>query len=200
MMTSQKANQVMAIQEEVGEVLEGSQEDIQGSQNNDQNKGNDGGLPKMTVNFTQVEVQGEIKFKCGACDKMCDKETYIKGHIKRVHMTKKIPAEKRERDKNETEESEGNKIPASQDVMKYVGISGAAEPSIEDVLNYNKPEVTAEVDKTHVEVVEEMDVDKTLKAEIEALKEEVITMKVEMAELKQENETKTELLEAKTGR
>ena len=190
----------MATQEEIVEVLDGSQEEMQGSQNNDQTKevkGNDGGLPKATVTFNQIEVQGEIKFKCGACDKMCDKEPYIKAHIKRVHMTKKIPAEKRERDQNETDEGEGNKKHATQDGMKYVGTSEAADPSIEDVLKYSKPEVTAEVNNTDVDVIEEMGVDK---AEIDAMKVEINTMKVEIAALKQENKTKTDLLEAKTGR
>ena len=188
----------MATNEEIIEGLEEPQGETQGSQNTERIKGNDEGLPKVTYN--QIEVNGEVKFKCGACDKMCDKEPYIKAHIKRVHMSKKTPAEQREREKNETDEGEGSKKTATQEVMNYVGTSDAADPSIEEVLKYSKPEVSAEVKNAEVEVIEEMDEDNVMYAEIEAMKKEINTMKGEMAALKQENETKTEMLEAKTGR
>ena len=54
-----------------------------------------GGLTKVAVSFTQIEVQGEVKFKCDACGKIFDKEPGMKNHI---------TTEKRERDKEENDE------------------------------------------------------------------------------------------------
>ena len=141
----------MASEEEFHEIPEGSQEDVAASQIT--GKSNSGGLAKATVRFTQIEVQGEIKFKCEACDKICDKEPGIKNHITRVHLTKKMQAEKREREKDDADENGVNKKTATQDVLNYVGTSASLTATLDDVLGYKKPEVNAEV----VEVIEKMD-------------------------------------------
>ena len=89
---------------------------------------------------------------------------------------------------------------SNKDGMKNVGTSAKTAISIEDILSYMKPETAAKVDTTAVELAEDMDVDNTCQTLFQAFNGGIKKMKLELATIKQENETKTELLKEKTVR
>ena len=159
--------------------------------------------------FTQVDVDGSKKLKCKFCEKICDKEPAMKSHITKKH-TNVENAKKRKSDRtDEEEEEERKRILTARMMEKYSGEGGSSQPlaNIEDILNYNKKDKTAEKEVERMETVIEVaevnengDYQAVMKADIEDLKVENARLKAKVEEMKMEMETKQELLEAKTGR
>ena len=147
----------------------------------------------VKITYSKIGEGDEKKYKCDACEKVCEKEQFIKTHITKMH-TKKKESEKRKIEDDHLDENE-KREKRMFDMYGDGTISQA--PPLDVILNYGNniqvaKNVVEETVKSGDEVMEHDDT-ASLKAENEALKVATNNLRIEM-------ETKHELLEAKTGR
>ena len=175
----------------------------------------------VKTTFSEVEVEGAKKLKCGGCDKILDKEQAMKRHITQKHTNvvakkvEKAEAKKAEKRKVEVEtavreedEEDRRKTLSSRMLEKYGGGGGGSQSvSVDDILNWNKKEVAVEKMETEpapaaevVEVINNTEDISVMKADIVELKAENAELRAKVELMKTEIETKDELLEAKAGR